>query len=589
MKKKPLIYKIFPGYLIIIILSLSISGWLTARKIHSFYISETRQNLLSIAQLVEQNIRTDFSIDNIARLDSISKEFGKATTTRITLIHKSGVVFGDSDEDPKTMENHADRPEFLSAMQDNIGVSIRFSPTLQERMMYLSVPYSQDGKVVGIVRTSIPITSIDDALAGIDSWIIIVGLLIAFISVIISYFVSRNITLPIKEMKEDAEKFAAGDFTGRLRTPNSEELASLAKTLNKTALQLQDRINTVTNQRNELNAVLSSMVEGVMAFDTNERLLKINETAAKMLEVNYQSAENRLLQEVVRNNELRSFIQRILSERKPMEGEIYLKDGQVILQIQGTILIDAQKQEIGCLIVLHDITKIKKAEIIRREFVANVSHEFRTPLTTIKGNIETLLDGALDDKESARSFLETTNKHIDRLEELIQDLLILSKIERDSEAESIELNYLPILSAIESAVGNCQIEADNKNIRIEITGSKDLEAKINEQLLEQAVFNLLMNAIRHSEENSKIEIYLSAFNDEIVIQVKDYGCGIEQKHLERIFERFYRVEKDRSRKSGGTGLGLAIVKHIVQAHNGRIEVESEVGKGSVFRIILPSL
>jgi len=209
MKKKPLIYKIFPGYLVIIILILTVSGLLTARKIRSFYLSETRQHLLSIAKLVERNIQVKFDQDNAVQLDSICKEFGKATDLRITFIDGWGVVIGDSQENPRSMENHADRPEIRDALQDSFGVSIRFSPTLQKRMMYLAIPYSQDGTLVGVVRTSIPVISIEETLSGIDSWILIIGVIVALISVIISYFVSRNITAPIKEMKEGAEKFAS--------------------------------------------------------------------------------------------------------------------------------------------------------------------------------------------------------------------------------------------------------------------------------------------------------------------------------------------------------------------------------------------
>jgi two-component system phosphate regulon sensor histidine kinase PhoR len=586
LKRRPLFRQLFLPHLAIIIVSLLAVSWLATGKVRQFYLQQTADHLRSIARLSELQIRQDFAPSSISSLDSLCKVVSNASGTRATFIDKSGVVLGDSDENPRIMENHADRPEFKEALSKGEGISIRHSPTLGMRMMYLAVPYEHNDEIVGVVRISIPVTDIDAALRNVYAWIIAAGLIIAVVAAIISYLVSRTITSPLVQMQEGAQRFAKGDLGFRMAIPPTKELESLATTLNQMAVQLSDRIDLVTQQRNELEAVLSSMVEGVIALDIDERVINLNQAAAKILGTTADEAQGHIIQEVIRNSDLREFVSAVLTQKKTHESEITLNNN-VYLQAHGTPLYDAQGNEIGALMVLNDITTIKRLENIRRDFVANVSHELRTPVTAIKGFVETLQEGAINDAAAARRFLDIIGKHIDRLNAIIQDLLALSKLEKAAEMHAIDLTEGNVTEVLEAAIRNCTPEADAKGITLALDRSKECVAMIDPLQLEQAVINLLTNAIHYSATKSSVHVGIEEHPTGIVIYVQDQGSGISEEHLPRIFERFYRVDTDRSRTIGGTGLGLAIVKHIALAHNGHVTVESQPGKGSTFRIHLP--
>jgi len=401
-------------------------------------------------------------------------------------------------------------------------------------------------------------------------------------------YISRRISRPLEEMKRGAERFAAGDLSGRLPVVETEEIGGLAEALNVMAAQLDERIRTVVEQRNAQEAMLAGMVEGVLAVDTGERVISFNQAAARFMDIEPQHALGRSIQEVVRNTDLQRFVQRTLSSGEPVEGDLALREGEVkYLQARGSALRDAQGKQIGALMVFHDVTRLWRLENIRREFVANVSHEIKTPVTSIKGAAEILLDGALQSEEDTRRFLNMIAKHTDRLTLLIDDLLALSRIEDEDEREKMDMEKGPIRPVLEGAVQACELKAGEKNIRLELTCGDDCTANINPLLLEQAVVNLIDNAVKYSEEGRTVEIEGAGAKDEVILSVRDHGCGIEPEHLPRLFERFYRVDKARSRKLGGTGLGLALVKHISQAHGGRVCVESTPGEGSIFSIHLP--
>jgi two-component system phosphate regulon sensor histidine kinase PhoR len=392
----------------------------------------------------------------------------------------------------------------------------------------------------------------------------------------------------MQELKQGAARLAEGELAHRLAIPDSEELAGLAESLNRMAAQLESRLQTVVSQRNQLETVLSSMLEGVIAVSRDERILSVNQAAARWFDLDPEKVRDRSLPEAIRTLAIQKFVKRSLTSRTPVEDDVTVyRNGERILNIKSAPLLDVGPEPIGMLLVFSDVTQLRRLEDMRREFVANVSHEIKTPLTAIKGFVETLHHNIVDTPEEARRFLGIISKHVERLNTIIEDLLMLSRIENEGERGDIRRENTRLHDILCDAAQICRPQADEKRIRIEIAGDEELAAMVDPVLLEQAVVNLLDNAVKYSNPEKPVRVLARTADHEIQIQVQDHGIGIEKKHLPRLFERFYRVDKARSRALGGTGLGLAIVKHIAQAHGGHVAVESRPGEGSRFTIHLP--
>jgi two-component system phosphate regulon sensor histidine kinase PhoR len=588
-KKKRLLWQLYPSYLLITLVSLIAVTICATSSFREFYLDRIAGDLRARAYLLEKQILQFLGPMDTKVVDALCKELGKPSTTRITVILPSGTVIGDSHDNPDRMDNHALRPEVIQAKKGNVGKSIRFSTSLQQRMMYVAVPLMDNKRIVAVIRTSLPVTAIDEKLNSIETQIAFGGLLIAFIAAGISLYVSRRISRPIEKMKQGAEHFARGDLLYRLPETDLEEIGSLADALNQMAAQLDDRIKTIINQRNELEAILSSMEEGVIAFDRDEQIISINQAAARIFEKTPKHMLNRSIQEVIRNPELQQFVTQALSSTDNLEGDITLHhEGERTIYLHSTSLRDSSEDQIGVLVVMNDVTKVRRLENIRRDFAANVSHEIKTPLTAIKGFVETLRHGSVKNPEEIERFLGIIEKHVNRLTAILEDLISLSRIEQDDEKKAIKLQKNPIKNVLQTAIGNCREKANLKDITVDYVCEENLFAMIDPTLLEQALVNLLDNAITYSHEGSSVQISAFQKRDSIIISVQDHGTGITKEHLPRIFERFYRADKARNRDLGGTGLGLAIVKHITQVHGGYATVESTPGKGSTFSLNLPA-
>ena len=589
MPRKRLIWQIYPPFLVIILIALVALTWFFSRTLDDFYREEKRRGLEAQGQLVVNQARDALVSGNISSLESLSVALGKQSGTRLTIILPDGRVVGDSEEAPAKMDNHARRPEIRVALEGRSGAATRYSTTLQQEMMYVALPIRSNDQIIGCVRTALPIASVDKALETVLFHVINSGILIALIAALISLWVSRRISRPLVEMKRGAERFAGGELDRRLPVYKGEEMGGLAEAMNQMAAQLNDRLQTVVSQRNEQEAVLASMIEGVLAVDHQERILRINQAAATLLGTNPELAVGRSLQEVVRKPELQRFITELLQSRTSIEADMTLlyQGEERFLQTHGTPLRGSDGQTIGALIVIRDVTRLRRLENLRRDFVANVSHELRTPITAIKGAVETLLAGANENPEDSQRFLEIANRQSDRLNAIVEDLLSLSRLERDAESDEVARTHERLLPILESALQSCSSIAKSREVDVNLFCSEELVANVNSALLEQAVINLVDNAIKYSESRNFVTVESWQEGEQVMIKVQDRGQGISKAHLPRLFERFYRVDAARSRAVGGTGLGLAIVKHIVQAHNGGVTVHSTPGEGSVFTMSLP--
>lgn len=589
MARKRLIWQFLPPFLTITLLALLAAAWFFSGTLDQFHVEQTRKELEARARLVGAQVEQHLHPEETRRLDDLCKRLGALSFTRITIILPDGRVLGDTSEDPKHMENHADRPEIAAALGGVVGMSTRFSHTVQQKLMYVAVPVTTNGRVIGCVRTSLSMARIDRTRQTVVAQVVGIALFVAFGAALVSLWIARRITRPLEEMRDGAQRFARGELTRRLPLYRSEELGVLAGAMNQMAAQLDERIRTVVGQRNEQEAMLASMVEGVLAIDREEKILRINQAAASLLDLKVEAVVGRRIQEVLRKPDLQKFVTEALLSKQPLEAEMRLaiRGEERFLQTHGAPLRDASGVEIGVLVVLNDITRLQRLENIRRDFVANVSHELKTPITAIKGSVETLQSGAIEEPDSATRFLDIIARQADRLNAIIEDLLALSRIEQDEEKAGILLAPTTVSSVIHSALQACQVKARDKQIKLSVDCPEELQCQANAPLLEQALVNLIDNAIKYSNAAGEVQLAAHADADRLEITVRDFGCGIDREHLPRLFERFYRVDKARSRKQGGTGLGLAIVKHIIQAHGGEIRVDSTPGTGSNFTIALP--
>lgn len=402
-----------------------------------------------------------------------------------------------------------------------------------------------------------------------------------------AWLASRQVRKPLVTLRESVRRFAAGE-PGDPPAVRIEEFAELRDALLEAARVIGARLNGLTRRNQEQSAVLASMSEGVLAVDTFERVISLNEGGARLLSADPERSRGRGLQEVARSADFRRFVARTLASETPIEEDVILwNPKERVLEVHGTALRDERGESMGAVFVLNDVSRMRQLETMRSDFAANVSHELKTPITSIKGFVETLLDGAIAQPADADRFLRIIARQADRLDAIIDDLLSLAKIEKDSEAEGIALTEGNVSEVLESAVNDLGAAAAERNIRVSPRFPTRLPAEFSAALLRQAVTNLLDNAIKYSESGNEVQLVGESRDGEIAISVRDQGCGIASEHLERVFERFYRVDRARSRKLGGTGLGLAIVKHIVLAHGGRVTVESSPGVGSTFDILLP--
>ena len=587
MRPRKLVWRIYFVFLAATLLALAAVAWYAAHAFREFHQTQTAEVLLARARIIAQGLEQDPAADP-ARMDAVCKELGRLTATRISVILPDGRVVGDSEEKPEGMENHRRRQEVAAALDGRDGQAVRYSNTLRKHLMYVAIPAQRAGRTLAVVRTSLPLADARLALTAVYRQIIAGLLVIVVLFAAIALGLSHRITRPLSEMRAIAARMAQGELDARVAGEGDDEIGELARALNQMAAALRRRLETIERQRSEQEAVFDSMAEGVLALDGGENIIQINRAAAHLLECSPAQARARNLQEVARNSQLQEFVAATLDAPAPMEAEIVLHGGQdVFLLLRGAGLRDQAGRKIGAVVVLNDISRLKRLETMRRDFVANVSHELKTPITAIKGCVETLADTPLAAAAESRPFLEMLDRHANRMQAIVEDLLSLSRIEFDAERQNIPLETANIAGMLRRAVDSLAAQAAAKGIAIELDCPAGLAAPINAPLLEEAVGNLINNAVKFSNAGTQIAVRAESAGGMVAIHVADQGPGIEARHLPRIFERFYRVDQARSRALGGSGLGLAIVKHIAIAHRGSASVASTPGAGSIFTIAIP--
>ena len=588
MKTRKLFWRLFIPYILITIGAVCLTIWYSATVLKASFIEQTTIQLASQIDLLEEDVGSLLAEGNFREIDRLCKQRGKNSGIRITVILPEGEVVGDTEADPKTMDNHRERPEVRDALSSNFGRAIRYSRTVGHEMLYVARVIKVDGLTGGIIRVAVPTRTISITIGRIHFHIATGGFLIILLSAIVSLALTRKLTKPVEFLRESAERFARGELDHRIKTIGLEEFSSVAESLNQMADKLSQAFLALKRKGNELDSVLSSMAEGVLAVSSEGKVLSINRAGELMLNLKAEQCLGKQLYEVVRVPSLIQLVEKVLATRSSKEETISIHNGEErVLRVVGYVMKGIGNESEGAVLVLRDITREVRLEKIRKDFVANVSHELRSPITSIKGYAETLLEGRLEDTENVEKFLKIIVKHANRLNQILESILTLARVERDADSKTLQLKETRISEVLLSAVANHEDFARSRHIQLLVRCDENLTAFVNPQLLIQALSNLVDNAIKFSKDGGTVELTAQDKDTFITITVKDYGVGIEKRHLERIFERFYTVKGADSDTKKGAGIGLAIVKHIVNAHKGTVSVESKPGLGSTFSISIP--
>lgn len=586
MKKKILKY-----YLLLIVFVLVLTVIFTTQISKKYYKLEVENKLESIGisiqyYLLSNASGTDLNYNQLA--EDFANNYNQTITSptdklRVTFIDLSGKVLGDSEGDYKVMENHTSRKEVQQALSGQIGKDYRSSETLHFDLLYMAIPVEQ---LDLIVRISIPLTKLStiDNVTWSYSFLIILSALV--ISVIVSLRIAETVIRPLNNIIHASKEISEGNYSKSIPSESKDEVGQLALQFNEMASKLDKTIFDLNSKKIEVESIVQSITYGIVAVDNNMKILLINHAAISILNLDSNTnVTGDLISQHIRNNRMNLLLKESMEQNTSLECEINL-DGKELLIKTSPLRSDSHSFiNSGWIISIQDITKVRKLEKMRTEFVSNVTHELKTPITSIRGFIETLKNGTINNKDISLRFLDIIDIEAERLHALINDILLLSEIENkqlDTDVEKIELN-----SIIDGVFEIMQNIASEKNITFINETNEEIFISGNRNRMKQMILNLVDNAVKYNVPNGSVTIDAQNVGGKVIICVKDTGIGIPSQHIPRIFERFYRVDKGRSRDMGGTGLGLSIVKHIVNLYNGVINVNSEVGKGTEFIIQLP--
>jgi len=587
--------RLFTTYAILLLLGTILTGLLSLSFIKINYIGNAERMLQSNGSLINGFIEGNLEEEAFEDINfpSLAKRFSQSIGARVTFIDVTGNVIGDSEierENLRFIENHLDRPEIIRALKGDIGRIRRFSTTVEIDYLYVAIPIIKDNTIRGVTRLAYPLDEIEEMLFSLIMSILIAALIGLIVAILIGYRYINRVTEPINQLISISENITLGKFNKRVYVDTNDEMELLANTFNNMSETLSKNIKELQDKNTKLKSVLSSMREGLIAIDSQKKIILINSPAKALFNTTNDDIIGEYIENTIKNQELKEAVENIIYNNIFGEREVIVNQPsrKTLKVYSDTIRLDENpKKIIGTLILIQDITEMRKLERMRTEFVANVSHELKTPLTSILGFIETLKNGAIENENVRGRFLDIIEIETERLTRLIDDLLTLSNI------ESTEMSF-----SRKEGINISSVIYEINQMMEKIAKSKDIEYSyvIQENLpslygsrdwFKQMVLNLVDNAIKYTPEGGKVIIKSYREDKDIFVVVKDTGIGIPQKDIPRLFERFYRVDKARSRKVGGTGLGLAIVKHIVIAFKGDIIVKSQENKGSEFIVRIP--
>ncbi len=570
----------FP-FILLVLAGTGIMGVYLASLTRNSQLDNLRSQLENEARITaEASLPGFLSQDKKGILDALAKRLGEQTDTRVTIIATDGTVLGDSEEDPAAMENHATRPEIVDAMSTGLGESTRYSTTLGQRMMYVAVPVSHQGEILGMARVALPLTAVESLADRITVTIIVAMAVATLLIILVAWAVARATTRPIRKLTVAAKKIASGELEQRMTIEAGDEVGELARAFNEMSLKIKEQVETISGDRARLATILDNMADGVIMTDIEGNVSLANSAAQKLF--NIKDAPGKPLIEVVRDYEMDEVLKQCLKTAETQA--IQYESGTSKRYLRAIAIPIAHDQPSGVLLLLQDLTELRNLQTTRRELIGNISHEFRTPLAGIKAMVETLRDGAIDDKESARDFLARIDDEVERLTQIVAELTELSRIEAGKTElvlEPVNLNLL-----IEEVIAQLGPQVERR----QLTVGKKLAASLppvqaDKERIRQAIVNLFHNAIKFTSPGGRIMVATRVQGGSAAVDISDTGIGIAKSDLPHVFERFYRG--DRARSGGGTGMGLAIAKHVVEAHGGSIWVQSEEGKGSTFSFSLP--
>jgi len=565
-----------PYILLVLLVMAALTGYLS-RFVRDVYVADLQAQLLSEARLSADALDGTLAQGATAdELDALAKQWARLLEARVTIIAPDGVVLGDSHEDRTRMDNHLSRPEVQQALTNGRGSSTRLSDTVGYEMMYTAVPAMADGKVAAIVRVARPLRMVEIHTARLRQSILLVALIASALAALLAVLIAERTVRPIRRLTREAVRIAGGDLSTPVVPTTRDEIGQLGRAFNRMAAELRERMEALGEEKRLLATVLSRMADGAIITDDTERVQLINPAAAKLLGTTESEAVGRPFAQVARHHRLIDLWRRSNERGEEMEGTIEMYRQDVFLRAIVTPLDDERAG--STLTILQDLTRVRRLETVRRDFISNLSHELRTPLASLKALVETLRDGALEDPEAAGRFLSSVETEVDALTQMVQELLDLSRWE----SGQVPLNLVPaeVHELLSRPAERLRPQAERVGLTLSVELPPDLPRVLADVgRIQQVVINLLHNAIKFTPPGGRVTVSAKAAG-EVIVSVSDTGVGIAAEDLPRIFERFYKA--DRARSGGGTGLGLAIAEHIVQAHGGRIWAESVEGAGSCF-------